>query len=88
MPISKSAKRHMRVSKERNLKNRARKSRIHTFELELRDKVAGKDLAGAEATMKQVEKELDKATKNNTIHKNKAARKKSRLKILVESIRG
>lgn len=72
MPITKSAKKALRVSQRKAVINRRIREKVR-----LALKTAREDLS-----KKQIEKAysvLDRAAKKNVIHKNKAARLKSRL---------
>ena len=73
MPNIKSAKKRVLVSKVRQERNKAAKSQLKTVM-----KQARADGATAEARLAAVKK-LDKAAGKGLIHKNKAARLKSRL---------
>ncbi|MCH5199693.1 MAG: 30S ribosomal protein S20 [Oscillospiraceae bacterium] len=73
MPNIKSAKKRVLVSKVRQERNKAAKSQLKTVM-----KQARADGASAEARLAAVKK-LDKAAGKGLIHKNKAARLKSRL---------
>ena len=78
MPIIKSAKKALRVSQKRAESNRLVKAKI-------KDSLKGARIAIEKGDKKVDEKiakayrELDIAAKKNVIHKNKAARLKSRL---------
>ncbi len=72
MPNIKAAEKWARQSEKRELRNRDTKSRLKTV---YRKAVAAGDAAAVPA----VESEFDRAAKRGIIHKNKAARKKSRL---------
>ncbi|WP_027480432.1 30S ribosomal protein S20 [Deinococcus pimensis] len=74
----KSAQKRHRQSLKRRLRNRSRKSTIKTFTKKAVEAVT----AGAENAaelQRTAESLIDKAAKGSTIHKNAAARKKSRL---------
>jgi len=73
LPNIKSAKKRVLVSKVRNERNKARKS-----ELKTNLKKAGAEDAAVQ-TVKLTIKKVDKAAAKGLIHKNKAARLKSRL---------
>lgn len=79
MPNSRSAAKRLRQDTVRTLRNRIRKSRIKTFEKKFLSCVEAGDLDGARQNLSHCFSSLDKAAKVNTIHKNKANRKKSRL---------
>lgn len=72
MPNIKAAEKWMRQTEKRTTQNKDVKSRLKTV---FKKAVTLKD---AEFT-KSVESQFDKAAKTGVIHKNKAARKKSRL---------
>lgn len=73
----KSAQKRHRQSLKRRLMNRSRKSTIKTFTKKaIAAAAAGEDVAAAQS---KAESLIDKAAKGSTLHKNAAARKKSRL---------
>lgn len=72
MPILKNAKKALRVSKRKNLINQRVRSRMKTMMDHLKKE------ANAES-VNQAFSSIDKAKKNNLIHKNKAARLKSNI---------
>ena len=72
MPNIKAAEKWVRQSLKRTVANKDRKTRLKT--------IFKKALTERDAEFsKSVESEYDKAAKTGVIHKNKAARKKSRL---------
>jgi small subunit ribosomal protein S20 len=71
MPNIKAAQKWARQSEKRTTRNKDAKSRLKTL--------FKKAVEGAQATAKEVESAFDKAANKGVIHKNKAARKKSRL---------
>ena len=88
MPNSKSAKKNLLTNEKRRLRNRARKSRMKTFERKLLEDVSSKNAEGAKADLSSCFAELDRAAKAGTIHKNKANRKKARLTAMVAKLEG
>ena len=79
MPNIKSVKKDVIRSKQRQLRNQATKSRIKTYVKKTNAAiVAGEAVAEA---MSMAVSALDKAAKRGIIHKNAAARRKSRLMI-------
>lgn len=78
MPIIKSAKKALRQSKRRAVRNVEYKTKIKVTKKGLVKKVLAKDLEGAKLDLQAFYKIVDKAAKKNVIHKNKAARIKSR----------
>lgn len=78
-----SAKKRIRQSEKRKAANNEKKSRVRTIEKKLRKLVAEKKLAEAEKAYSAFSSAIDKAAKTKIFHKNKAARKKSRLALLL-----
>lgn len=74
-----SAKKRVRQNAKKNLINRARKSEVKTGIKKLEESVRTGDFAAAQAQLKLVSQNLDKVASTSTMHKNTAARKKSRL---------
>lgn len=77
MPIIKSAIKKVRKDKTRTARNKKREASLKSLVKKVRTSKAAKDLTAAFSA-------LDKATKVNLIHKNKASRLKSRLSKLVK----
>ncbi len=88
MAHSLSAKKRVRQNVKRRLINRARKSEIKTLIKGLDAAVAGGDKKNAGEQYKLLVKKLDKISAKKTIHKNKAARIKSRLARKLSKIKG
>ncbi len=85
MPIKKSAKKYMRVTERKTEKNKKIKGQFKSAIKKTRESVhAGKNDEAKEWLKKSI-KALDKAAQKKVIHKNTAARKKSRLNKLVKS---
>jgi small subunit ribosomal protein S20 len=79
MPTTKSAKKRLRQSEERRLRNRAVKSVLKTEVRKFRSAVEAKNFDQAQVDFRTVTKKLDQAAAKNVIHRNKAARTKARL---------
>jgi len=79
MPNTKSAKKRMRQDAEKRMQNRARKSAMRTQIKRVVAAVAEGDLERARGELQLAAKKLDQAASKNVIHKNAAARMKSRL---------
>ena len=79
MPTTSAAKKDLRKSQKRRLQNRGQRSNLRTVIKKFQTVAAGDDPAAAETALRQAVKQLDKAAAKNLIHKNKAARTKSRL---------
>lgn len=75
----KSAKKRIEVIKVKTALNKSRKSEIKTYIAKFNKAVENGDLESAKSLLKLVEKKLARAAAKNTIHKNAAARKVSRL---------
>jgi len=76
---SASAKKRIRQNDVRRAQNVSRKSAIRTQIRKFEDAIRAHDLATAESEYRKVTKILDQASSTSTMHKNTAARKKSRL---------
>ena len=74
----KSAQKRHRQSLKRRMINRSRKSTIKTFSKKALEAVSS-SAENATEMQRKAESLLDKAAKGSTLHKNTAARKKSRL---------
>lgn len=79
MPNCKSAEKRLRQTKVRQARNKAIKTAIKTQVKKVTTAVEAGDVATAEEEFKLVAKKLDRAGAKNIIHRNAAARKKSRL---------
>lgn len=79
MPITKSAAKELRKAKKRAAANRAYLKKIKEALKQAKLQAKAKNAEGALAAARQAIKLLDKAASRHVIHKNKAARKKSRL---------
>jgi len=84
MPHSKSAKKRHKKNVARRTVNRAVKSTLKTHVSRVRDAVAKNDLAKADQEARLIAEKLDRAAAKNVIHKNAAARTKSRLSQLIK----
>jgi len=85
MPIKKSAKKALRQSERRRIRNLQRKRKIKNLLKEVKILVSQKKQEEAKKLLPQVYKLLDKAAKIGLIKKNTAARKKSRITKLIIS---
>jgi len=86
MPVTKSAKKALRQSKRRQVRNLAVKSAMKETVKEFRRAIEAKDSTKARELLSLVYQKLDKAAKRNVIHQNTAARKKSRLSRLAAKL--
>ena len=79
MPITKSAQKQLRKSRERRLRNRAAKSSLRTAIKKVRAGLERRDMETAAKALAEAAPSIDKAVGKGFIHKNAAARYKSRL---------
>jgi small subunit ribosomal protein S20 len=79
MPNTKQAAKRLRQTEKRNADNRARKTQIKTYTKKFLKAVEDGNATEATEQLRATQKRLDKAAKKSTIHRNKAARRKSRL---------
>jgi len=79
MPITKSAKKALRQSLRRKVRNLQQKNKIKNLIKEVKGLISQKKIEEAKNLLPQVYKLLDKAAKTGLIKKNTAARKKSRI---------
>lgn len=79
MPNTKSAKKRHRQSLDRRTRNRAAKSTLKTFVKKVRGSLESGDVAQAETNYRAAVKKLDQTAARRIIHRNAAARVKSRL---------
>ncbi|WP_123039779.1 30S ribosomal protein S20 [Cohnella candidum] len=79
MPNIKSAIKRTKTSEKRRLRNASQKSALRTAVKQADAAVAGTDVNVAKDALVLAQKKLDKAVTKGLIHKNAAARKKSRL---------
>jgi small subunit ribosomal protein S20 len=78
MPVTKSAKKALRVDIRRKEENIATKT-IYKKAVKLARKAVQEGASELSDLLSKAQSALDKAAKSNTIHRNKAARLKSRL---------
>ena len=83
MPITKSAKKAIRVSLRKKAQNDLRKKTMKEIIKKI-EKMAKTDKAGAQKLLSGAFQAVDKAAKKGIIKKNNAGRKKSRLAKLVK----
>jgi small subunit ribosomal protein S20 len=79
MPNIKSAIKRVKVSEKRRLNNASHKSALRTAVKSFETAAASSNVDTATAALITASRKLDKAATKGLIHKNAAARKKSRL---------
>jgi small subunit ribosomal protein S20 len=83
---SSSAEKRHRQSEERRLRNKAVKSSVRTSVKKFVLLAQKKELVEAEAALKDMMKTIDTAERKGVIKKNAAARKKSRMRRLFNTL--
>lgn len=84
MATSKSILKRERQNQKRRLRNRMIKSRIHTTLRRIDEAISEKNRENVEIFFRKYMSYVDKAAKVGVIHKNNAARKKSRVAIKIK----
>ena len=79
MPIIKSAKKRVKTAKKKTAQNKEWKTRLKDAIKNMEKAVEAGDKEAAAEQLKETKKVIDKAVTRNILHKNNAARKKSRL---------
>lgn len=86
MANHKSAIKRIRQAEKRRTHNRVLRSRARTFVKRARAAQSGTDTSAAVEATRQAIIELDKAASKGVIHKNNAARRKSRLMLQLNAL--
>lgn len=86
MPNIKSSIKSMKVDAKRRARNIFEKTRMKKAQKLVLAAIAAGDKAEAEKLLPAAYKAIDQAAANNTIHKNAAARKKSKLTLKVNAV--
>jgi small subunit ribosomal protein S20 len=81
-----SALKRARQTEKRTAVNRANTSQLRSTLREMRETLAKGDQAAAQKTYRETVSELDKAIQKGVLHKNTAARYKSRLSKRVKAV--
>jgi small subunit ribosomal protein S20 len=84
MPTTNSAKKRQRQNLKRRASNRATKSMLKTQVRKVVTTAAGSDKAAIDTEFRTAVEKLDRAAAKGVIHKNAAARKKSRLSAMLK----
>ena len=82
-----SAEKRHRQSEERRIRNKAVRSRVRTGIKKFVALAQKKEVADAEAALKDMIKKIDTAAQKGIIKKNAAARKKSRMQRLFNTLK-
>jgi small subunit ribosomal protein S20 len=81
-----SARKRIRQTEKRTLRNRMRRSRVRTFLRKVELAIAGGDKAQAEAAFRAAQPELHGAVTKGVLHRNTVARKLSRLSARIKAL--
>ncbi len=87
MPNTKSAKKRLQQNIARRARNRSVKSTVRTQIRKVRAAVAAGDVAASDAEFRLAVKKLDQAAAKRVIHRNTAARTKSRLSAAIKAVK-
>lgn len=85
MPIKEAAKKYMRVTARKTIKNSKTKGVFRSAIKKTQEAVSKGNTEVAKTELKRAMQALDKAAQKKVIHKNTAARRKSRLNKLVKN---
>ncbi|MFP4146472.1 MAG: 30S ribosomal protein S20 [Halorhodospira sp.] len=83
-----SAKKRARQAEERRLRNKSRRSEMRTSMKKVLKAVKAGDHGQAQVAYRDAVRVIDRTANRGVIHKNKAARHKSRLNTRVRSLAG
>ncbi len=86
MATSKSAKKRIRTIEKKTAINNRRRSQIKTVINKFEEAVESNNVELAQERLNEAKKVIDKAASNGTIHKNNAARKKSKLDKMLNNL--
>ncbi|AWV06899.1 30S ribosomal protein S20 [Marilutibacter maris] len=83
----KSAKKRAKQTVVRNARNASQRSMLRTYVKKVLKALGENDAAGAETAFKAAQPILDRYSSRGLIHKNKAARHKSRLNARIKALK-
>jgi small subunit ribosomal protein S20 len=86
MPNTPSAKKRLRQNEARRLHNRAARSSLRSQIRRVREAVTAGDSEKAQTEFRRAQKSIDQAASRRLIHRNAAARTKSRLVKMLKSV--
>ena len=81
-----SARKRIRQTEKRNIRNRARKSRVRNFLRKVEQAIAGGNADAAQQALRVAQPELQRAATKGVLHRNTVARKLSRLSARIKSL--
>ena len=83
-----SARKRIRQTEKRTIRNHARRSRVRTFLRKVEQAIAGGDKTQAQEAFRAAQPELHRAVTKGVLHRNTAARKLSRLTARIKVLGG
>ena len=83
-----SARKRIRQTEKRTIRNRARRSRVRTFLRKVEHAISGGDKPQAQDAFRAAQPELQRAVTKGVFHRNTVARKLSRLSTRIKSLGG
>ena len=86
MPRTKAAVKRVKTSERNRLKNVSYKTKIKTLTKKILDSIVKKDLTSATKSANEVFALIDRIATKKIIHRNSAARKKSRISKWLKSL--
>jgi len=87
MPTTNSAKKRLRQNVVRRARNRSTRSTLKTLIRRVRDSIAAGDATKAASEFRIATKKLDQAAGTGVLHRNSAARTKSRLSAAIKGVK-
>jgi small subunit ribosomal protein S20 len=81
-----SARKRIRQTEKRTIRNRARRSRVRTFLRKVEQAIAGGDKAQAQEAFRAAQPELQRAATKGVFHRNTVSRKLSRLSARIKAL--
>ena len=86
MPNTVSAKKRVRQTQTRTLRNKVRRTSMRSWIRKVKEAAAAGDKTAAQAALVTAYKHIDKAAGSHIVHENNAANQKRKLTKLVNSI--
>jgi small subunit ribosomal protein S20 len=83
-----SARKRIRQTRRRTLRNQARKSRMRTFVKKVEAAIARGEKSAAREALRQAQPELQRAANKGVVHANTVARRLSRFSARVKALAG
>ncbi|MCX7370554.1 MAG: 30S ribosomal protein S20 [Alphaproteobacteria bacterium] len=86
MANNSSARKRIRQTEKRTVRNKARKSRVRSFLRKVEEAVKSGDKAAAQEAFRAAQPEMQRAATKGVLHANTVARRLSRLSARVKSV--